>query len=268
MPGIQPVEVVHLILALDIGNTNIKAALFEIDGEAPVATFRVATDLRKTRDEFGVSFLTLMHHLGYQLESVKGIILSSVVPAINFTIEHMCEDYFHLYPMTVVPGIKTGIHVKYDNPRDLGSDRLANAVAAYEIYGGPCIVIDFGTATTFGAISRKGEFLGGAICPGIKTATDALVEHTSKLPKIELIKPQTVIGRGTVSGMQAGVVYGYVGQVEYITGKMLAEIGEQDTRVIATGGLSKLIASASGCIGHIDTELTLKGIKRIYDKNK
>ena len=194
-----------MILTLDIGNTNIKAGVF--NGPELVDYWRISTDRTKSSDEYGILLLNLFAHSKID-PAVDGIIMSSVVPTINFTIEHMCSNYFNQTPMQVVPGIKTGINLKYENPRELGSDRIVNAVAAYELYGGPCIFIDFGTATTFGVVSERGEFLGGAICPGIKLASEALTERTSRLPKIELVKPESVIGRNTVSNMQSGLVYG------------------------------------------------------------
>ena len=153
------------------------------------------------------------------MDCVTGIMMSSVVPSVNFTIEHMCRNYFHMDPLMVAPGIKTGINIKYDNPRELGSDRIANAVAAYELYGGPCITIDFGTATSFGCVSAKGEFLGGAICPGLKLSAEALVENAAKLPKFELVKPESAIGRSTITNLQSGIVFGHVGLVTYLIGR-------------------------------------------------
>ena len=193
--------------------------------------------------------------------------MSSVVPSINFTIEHMCRNYFNRTPLTVAPGVKTGINIKYENPRELGSDRIATAVGAYELYGGPCITIDFGTATSFGAISEKGEFLGGAICPGLKLAAEALTERAAKLPRFELTRPESVIGRNTVSNMQSGIVYGYIGQIEYLVKRMKAELGSADTKVIATGGLAVLVADDSKAIDILDGLLTLKGLRLIYEKN-
>ena len=193
--------------------------------------------------------------------------MSSVVPQVNFTIEHMCRNYFGMDPMKIEPGVKTGINIKYESPRDLGSDRIANAVAAYELYGGPCITIDFGTATSFGAISPRGEFLGGAICPGLKLAAEALTEHTAKLPRFELIKPQSVIGRSTVANMQAGIIYGYIGQIKYLVNRMKQEMGVEGIKVVATGGLAVLVAGDSSVIDVMDGLLTLKGLRIIYEKN-
>lgn len=254
-----------MILTLDIGNTNIKTALF--DGMEMLSYFRVATDRQKSSDEYGIIFTQLLLHAGYAVDCVKGIMISSVVPPINFTIEHMCKNYFNIDPMTVEPGIKTGINIRYENPRELGSDRIANAVAAYELYGGPVITIDFGTATTFGVISEKGEFLGGAICPGLKLAAEALTEKTSKLPRFELVRPAHVIGKTTITNMQSGIVYGYIGQVEYLIDRIKNELGAPSARVVATGGLALLLADASSAIDVLDGLLTLKGLCIIYAKN-
>lgn len=254
-----------MILTLDIGNTNIKTALFE--GAEMLNYWRISTNRSMSSDEYGILLANLFAHNQRDMKAVTGIILSSVVPPINFTIEHMCRNYFGIDPMTVAPGIKTGINIKYENPRELGSDRIANAVAAYELYGGPCIFIDFGTATTFGVMSKRGEFLGGAICPGLKLAAEALVERTSKLPRFELVKPESVIGRNTLTNMQSGIVYGYVGQVTYLIHKMKQEIGEPGAQVIATGGLALLVADETGAIDHLDGLLTLKGLRLIYEKN-
>ena len=255
-----------MILTLDIGNTNIKTALFE--GMEMLHYWRVSTNRAMSSDEYGILLLNLFAHAGVSPKQVEGIMISSVVPQINFTIEHMCRTYFGMEPHIIGPGIKTGINIRYENPRELGSDRIANAVAAYELYGGPCITIDFGTATSLGAINEKGEFLGGAICPGIKLAVEALSERTAKLPRIELTKPETVIGKNTVHCMQSGIVYGYIGQIEYLVRRMKAEIGSDKTKVIATGGLAVLVAEESNAIDVLDGLLTLKGLRLIYEKNR
>lgn len=254
-----------MILTLDIGNTNMKTALFE--GMDMVHYWRLSTNRNRTSDEYGMALMNLLNHHGIDPKAVEGIMMSSVVPQINFTIEHMCRNYFGMEPMKIEPGVKTGINIKYENPRELGSDRIANAVAAYELYGGPCITIDFGTATSFGAISAKGEFLGGAICPGLRLAADALTERTAKLPRFELVKPEAVIGRNTVSNMQAGIVYGYIGQINYIVNRMKREMNVPDVKVIATGGLAVLVAGESRVIDVMDGLLTLKGLCLIYKKN-
>jgi len=254
-----------MILTLDIGNTNMKTALF--DGMEMKEYWRLSTNRNRTSDEYGMAMMNLLNHYGIDRGQVEGIMMSSVVPQINFTIEHMCRSYFGMEPMKIEPGVKTGINIKYENPRELGSDRIANAVAAYELYGGPCITIDFGTATSFGAISAKGEFLGGAICPGLRLAADALTERTAKLPRFELVKPENVIGRNTVTNMQAGIVYGYIGQIKYLVNRMKKEMGVEGIKVIATGGLAVLVAGESSVIDVMDGLLTLKGLRIIYEKN-
>ena len=254
-----------MILTLDIGNTNIKTALFE--GMEMLHYWRVSTNRAMSSDEYGILLLNLFAHAGVSPKQVEGIMISSVVPQINFTIEHMCRTYFGMEPHIIGPGIKTGINIRYENPRELGSDRIANAVAAYELYGGPCITIDFGTATSFGAINEKGEFLGGAICPGLKLAAEALTERAAKLPRFELAKPDSVIGRNTISNMQAGIVYGYIGQINYLVERMKRELGAPHAKVVATGGLAVLVAGESNAIDVMDGLLTLKGLCLIYRKN-
>ena len=254
-----------MILTLDIGNTNIKTALF--NGLDMVEYWRISTNRNMSSDEYGILLMNLFAHKGIRPEAVEGIMMSSVVPSINFTIEHMCRNYFGKNPLTVAPGVKTGINIKYENPRELGSDRIANAVAAYELYGGPCITIDFGTATSFGVISARGEFLGGAICPGLKLAAEALTERAAKLPRFELVKPESVIGKNTITNMQSGIVFGYIGQVSYLIGRMKKELNAPNAKVIATGGLATLVAEETGCIDVLDGLLTLKGLSLIYGKN-
>lgn len=255
-----------MILTLDIGNTNIKTALFE--GAEMAHYWRISTSLSKTSDEYGILLMNMFAHEGVKPEEVEGIAISSVVPTINFTIEHMCQNYFHMQPMMVAPGIKTGINIKYENPRELGSDRIANAVAAYAQYGGPCIFIDFGTATTFGVVDENGSFLGGSIFPGIKVASEALVSGTAKLPRFAIEKPESVIGRTTLTNLQSGMYYGYVGLVKHIVQKMKQELGRQDAIVVATGGMALLISEESKVIDKLDGLLTLKGLRMIYERNK
>lgn len=255
-----------MLLTMDIGNTNIKTALF--DGAEMVHYWRLSTTRRYTSDEMGIMITQLFQHEGFDRSVVTGIVLSSVVPTINFTVEHMCRDYFGIDPVVVAPGIKTGIDIKYENPRELGSDRICNAVAAYTLYGGPCVYIDFGTATTFGAIDARGSFLGGAICPGLKLTSEALVSGTAKLPHFELVMPEKVIGKTTIGNLQSGVINGYVGQVIYLVNEIRNEMGCPDAKVIATGGMARMIAQKSGVIDHIDGLLTLKGLRLIYEKNQ
>jgi len=254
-----------MIFTLDIGNTNIKTALF--DGEKMVKYWRVSTNKMYTSDEYGILLMNLFRIEGLNPDVVEGIIISSVVPTINFTIEHMCQNYFHLTPMFIGPGVKTGINIKYENPRELGSDRIANAVAAYEEYGAPCIFIDFGTATTFGVLGEGGAFLGGCICPGIKLSSEALVNNTAKLPRFELTRPEHVIGRTTLTNLQSGMYYGYVGLVRNIVRKIKQELGTE-ALVVATGGMAVMIAEESKVIDKLDGLLTLKGLRLIYERNK
>lgn len=255
-----------MIFTMDVGNTNIKTALFE--GKDMVKYWRVSTNKTYTSDEYGILLSQLFQHEGVDMKSVEGIIISSVVPTINFTLEHMCKNYFGRQPMMIVPGIKTGINIKYENPRELGSDRIANAVAAYDQYGGPCVFIDFGTATTFGALDEKGNFLGGCICPGIKLASEALVTGAARLPRFELVKPDAVIGKTTVTNLQAGIIYGYIGQVDYLVKRIRRELGAPNAFVVATGGMARLIAQDDQIINKIDGLLTLKGLRLLYERNQ
>lgn len=252
-----------MILVMDVGNTNIKCGLFE--QSSLVHSFRMSTNVDTTSDEYGVSMMSFLDYLHLDASVIKGIIVSSVIPTLNYTLDHMACEFYKIKPMFVSPGIKTGINIKYDNPKELGSDRIVNAVAAYELYGGPVITVDFGTATSFGAISAEGDFLGGAICPGVRISAEALTHNASKLPRVELNRPKTVINKSTVSNMQAGIIYGYVGQVQYIVEKMQSELGK--AKVIATGGFAELIAQQTDSIDEIVPTLTLIGLEKIYAKN-
>ncbi|MBE5769045.1 MAG: type III pantothenate kinase [Clostridiales bacterium] len=254
-----------MILTMDIGNTNIKTALF--DGPEMKHYWRMSTNKYSTSDEYGMTLTSLFNHVGLTRDAVEGIIISSVVPTINFTIEHMCQNYFGKTPTFIGPGIKTGINIRYENPRELGSDRIANAVAAYEEYGAPTIFIDFGTATTFGVIDEGGVFLGGCICPGIKLASEALVSGTAKLPRFELTKPERIIGRSTLTNLQSGMFYGYVGLVTNIVRKIKQELGK-DAKVVATGGMAVMVAEESKAIDVLDGLLTLKGLRILYQRNQ
>ena len=253
-----------MLLVIDLGNTNIKCGIFK--GDKLLHSWRMGTKIDRTADELGIKVVSFFNYLGMDTKEVADIIVSSVIPSINYTVEHMCRIYFGKKPHFVGPGIKTGINILYDNPKELGSDRIVNAVAAYEKYGGPCITVDFGTATSYGAVSAQGEFLGGAICPGVKISAEALISNTAKLPRVELTMPKTVINTSTVSCMQSGLLYGYVGQVDYILRKMKAEIGGKAT-VVATGGLADVIAQQTKTIDVIDSLLTLEGLQIIYQKN-
>ncbi len=255
-----------MILTIDVGNMNIKAAVF--NGEEMVKYGRFSTNTTYTSDEYGILFSNLFSQIGLKLSEVDGIAISSVVPTMNFTLEHMCRNYFGMSPLMIEPGIKTGINIKYENPRELGSDRIVNAVAVFEEYGGPCIFIDFGTATTFGAIDAQGSFLGGCICPGVKLSSEALVGNASKLPRFELIRPETVIGRTTITNLQSGIIYGTVGMVDYIVRRMRDEINQPNAKVVATGGLAILIREEDQVIDHFDGLLTLKGLRILYHRNR
>jgi type III pantothenate kinase len=259
----------QLILVLDVGNTNIVLGLYK--DKNLVADWRLATDSKRTADEYGIQVVQLFNQKGLTPEAVEGVIISSVVPNIMYTIEHMIRKYFNMSPLVVGPGIKTGINIKYDNPKEVGADRIVNAVAAHEMYNKPLIIIDFGTATTFCAVTRSGDYLGGTIVPGIKISAEALYEKAAKLPRVELVKTPGVICKNTVTSMQAGIVYGYTGSVDFIVEKMKQEMeayGESDPMVIATGGLSGLISKESKYIQKIVPYLTLEGLRILYDKNK
>ena len=255
-----------MILVIDVGNTNIVLGIYS--GKKLANFWRVKTDAEKTSDEYGMIINQLFELQGYKFSDIEAVVICSVVPPIMYTLEHMKKKYFNREPLIVGPGVKTGMNVKYDNPKEVGTDRIVNAVAAYELYGGPLIIVDFGTATTFCAVSKNGEYLGGAISPGIRISMDALFERTAKLPRVELVKPSTVICKNTINSIQSGVIYGYVGQVDYIVRRMKKELGDTNTKVIATGGLSKLIASESETIEIVNGLLTLEGLRIIYDRNR
>ena len=255
-----------MILVLDVGNTNITLGAYE--GKNLINYWRMCTDRGKSSDEFGMFILDLLRYENIKVSDIEAIIIASVVPPMMYSLELAFRKYFKLEPIVVGPGIKTGINIKYDNPKEVGSDRIVNAVAACTIYGGPVIIVDFGTATTFCAISSKNEYLGGVICPGIKIAAEALFQKTAKLPRIEIAKPEAVIGKNTVASMQSGMVYGYVGKVDYIVKRIKEEMKEDNIKVIATGGMARLIASESETIDKIDGLITLEGLRIIYDMNK
>ena len=253
-----------MLLVIDVGNTNIVLGIFK-DQEL-VDHWRVSTDRLRTTDEYGVLIRHLFYLNGVNSEEIDAIIISSVVPPVMPTLERMCQRYFGLTPLVIGPGVKTGMDIKYDNPREVGADRIVNAVAAYEKFGGPVIIIDFGTATTFCAVDKKGTYLGGAICPGIGISTDALVQRTAKRPRIEVVQAEKVICRNTVESMQAGVFYGFVGQVDGIVTRMRRELGCK-AKVVATGGLAVIVAPATDAIDVVEPMLTLEGLKIIYDRN-
>jgi type III pantothenate kinase len=253
-----------MLLVLDVGNTNVVLGVYQ--GKKLIKHWRLSTQRNQTVDEYAIAICNLFMHSGLDYHEVKAIVISSVVPPIMPTIEEMARQYFQIEPLVIGPGVKTGMPLLYDNPREIGADRIVNAVAGYELYGGPLIIVDFGTATTFCVINAKGEYLGGAITAGLSIAMDSLFQKTAKLPRIELVKPKKVIGRNTVASMQSGLIYGYIGQVDGIVHRIKAEIGG-DAFVLATGGIAELIAKESAVINHVDFLLTLKGLKIIYERN-
>ncbi|MGO4532546.1 type III pantothenate kinase [Paenibacillus sp. 2TAF8] len=254
-----------MILVVDVGNSNIVLGVYQ--GRELLHHFRLSTSRQSTVDEYGVLIYNLFHMSGISARDIEGVIISSVVPPLVNVIETMCIKYVGKKPLLVGPGIKTGLNLRYENPREVGADRIVNAVAAVEKYGGPLVVVDFGTATTFDCIDEKGHYLGGAIVPGIHIATEALYERAAKLPRIELEKPKKVIGRNTVHAMQSGIIYGYAGQVDGIVERIREEM-KAEPMVIATGGLAALIAEETRSIEKVDPLLTLEGLRVIYERNR
>ena len=254
-----------MIICLDVGNTNIKFAVF--DGETLRLSFRVATEPKKTSDEYGGQLVSILQNNVVSTADIKGGIISSVVPQLDYTLERMCFIYLKIKPLMLAPGLKTGLNLKVDNAKEVGADRVVNNVAAVKKYGYPLIVIDFGTATTFNVINEKGDFIGGAIAPGIKGSLESLVSGTAKLPRVEIERPSCVIGKNTVTNMQSGVFYGFAGLVEFLVKKMKKEMKCERVTVIATGGFSEIIADEISCIDKVDKLLTLDGLKYLYDVN-
>lgn len=254
-----------MLLVIDVGNTNMVLGVYK-DTEL-LDHWRISTDRQRTTDEYGVLIRELFYLNDLRADDINTIIISSVVPPVVPTLERMCQRYFGLSPLLIGPGVKTGMDIRYDNPREVGADRIVNAVAAYEKYGGPVIIVDFGTATTFCAVDAKGVYLGGSICPGIGISTEALVQRTAKLPRIELKRTDSVICRNTIESMQAGVFYGFVGQVEGIVSRMRREL-DMSARVVATGGLAVVIAPATKTIDVVEPMLTLEGLRIIYERNR
>jgi type III pantothenate kinase len=254
-----------MILVVDIGNTNINFGIY--DGDRLIGSWRMVTKSDKTSDEYGIFILSALANSNIDHRNIIGGIVSSVVPNLMYSFQNAMKKYFNIDPLIVGPGIKTGITVTNENPKQVGADRIVDLVAAYEIYGGPSIVIDFGTATTYDVVSEKGEFKYGLTSPGIQICADALWQRTAQLPSIEIRKPESILAKNTITSMQAGLVYGYIGQVEYIVKKLKEGLKREDMKVIATGGLGRLMADSTSMIDVYDPMLLFKGLKIIYDKN-
>jgi len=253
-----------VLLAVDVGNTNVTLALFE--GERLVADWRVTSHRERTADELAVELSQLFSLRGFDLDVVSGVVISSVVPNLNPALIEASRRYLNCEPVMVGPGVKTSVRVRYENPKDVGADRIANALAAFSKYGGPVVVIDFGTAVTYDAISAEGDYLGGAIAPGVEISLDALVSHTAMLRRVEAVAPDSVIGRNTITSIQSGLIWGFVAQVEGMVERMIAELGGKAT-VIATGGQAGMVAGLTHVIQAVDPLLTLEGLRLIYLQN-
>jgi len=254
-----------MLLALNINNTQIKIGGYR--GTDLLFHWRIATDREKTDDEYAMILRELFRHIELQFAQVESVAIACVVPPLTDVFERLCRRYFGVVPLIVGPGIRTGMRIHYENPKEVGADRICNAVAVYEKYGGPAIVVDFGTATHYTVVSASGEFLGGAIAPGLGISMRALAEHAAQLPHVELVKPRSTIARSTVTAMQAGIIYGFVGQVEEIVRRITAELGGSAT-VVATGGWAEVVLEECRCFHHYDPLLTLEGLRLIYERNR
>ena len=254
-----------MLLAVDIGNTNITIGVFE--GEQLRATWRMTTSVSQMSDEYAALMLTLLRNQGLDTSDIKEIAFCGVVPPLQGIFEGLFQRYFHTSPLVVGPGIKTGVRIRMDNPREVGTDRIVNAAAAHHLYSGSVIVVDIGTATTFDVISKNGDYLGGAIATGIGTAAEALFTRAAALPRVELVRPRHAIGTSTIAAMQSGIIFGYVGLVEGLVARIQQELGDKAT-VVATGGYAELIAGETAVIDTVNLDLTLIGLRLIYEMNK
>ena len=254
-----------MLLAIDIGNTDTTFGVFE--GDELRAAWHVATGIHRMTDEYAAILLNLMQHQKLKIADIDEAVLCSVVPPIVSTFEELFQQYFHISPLVVSAGVKTGVRIRMDNPREVGADRIVNAAAAHQLYGGPLIIVDLGTATTFDVVSREGDYLGGVIAPGIRIAAEALFTRTAMLPRVEFTRPKRVIGTNTVSAMQSGIIYGYVGLVEGIVARIQRELGEK-AKVIGTGGYAEIIAQETKIFDIVNPNITLIGLKLIHQMNK
>lgn len=256
-----------MLLAIDIGNTNIVMGI--MNGMELISSFRLTTQTPRTSDEYGIMIADLLRQRNLEPKNINAVIVSSVVPDIMYSFANGIKRYMHQKPIVVGPGVKTGLAVRTDNPREVGADRIVNCVAAYELYGGPCMAIDFGTSTTYDIVNRKGEFIGGLITPGIRICADALWQRAAQLPHMEIKTTKGILDcKNTVSSMQSGLIYGYIGQVEYIVNRVKEEMNEPELKIVATGGLAKIIQDGTNVIDKYDGLLTLKGLAIIYEKNR
>lgn len=254
-----------MLFAADIGNTNITFGIF--DGEKLKATWRIATGVHRMPDEYAILILSLLERQGLKGSQITAAVICSVVPPLVGGFEELFQRYLKITPIVVGAGVKTGVRISMDNPREVGADRIVNAVAAHHLYGGPVIVIDFGTATTFDVVSAEGDYVGGSIAPGIAIATEALFTRTAVLPRVELIHPKRAIGRNTVAAMQSGIVYGYVGLIEGLVARIQKELGDK-AKVVATGGFAELLAEETSVIEVVNPDITLIGLRLIYEMNQ
>lgn len=255
-----------MLLGVDLGNTNITIGVFE--GEELIGTFRMTTKLPRTSDEYGIFICDLLQLRNIQIEQIEAVIIASVVPDMMYSLNSAIIKYFGLKPIIVNSKIETGLKVLTDQPAQIGADRIVDASAAYACYGGPVIVVDFGTATTYDLVLEDGSFVGGAIAPGLQTAAKSLWDASAKLPKIEIEKPEAILAKNTITSMQAGIVYGYIGQTEYIINQIKKECGLKNIKVVATGGIGAMIAEETKTIDYYDRHLTIQGLRLIYERNK